>query len=322
MYKVGITHARAFKFFDESYRQTFNDAGIEFRYIDPKHHAPDPELRTLITAELSADEMDGYPNLEALMVPFAATSQLDTDALTRKNVRIFNTSAHAPFVAERALALILAVLGKIVFYHKGLERGDWAGREKGGGGTGIQWTTLFDKKVAIYGYGHIGRSCRQLLKPFRAPVGTLNYKGRTADDTQGFDSLEAMSEWCDVFIVAAPLNETTRGSIDTAVFKALPGKVLVNVGRGTIVDEDALYQSLRAGPQHGLKGLGSDVWYNYPSEDIATIKPSNHQIETFNHVIMSPHNAGTEESAGIIKYKDIAAQLIQISKGNFSRAVI
>lgn len=318
MYNVGISHTRVFDFFKDVYHQKLSDAGIHHYFIDMDNPVRDEGLRTLITANIPAAHLDYYPKLEVVFVPFAAVNQLDLNALKQRNIRVFNTSAHAPFVAERALALTLAVLGKLVYYHKQMEVGDWAERVNGGGGTGIQWTTLFGKKVAIYGYGRIGEECHKLLHPFNAEVGVLNYKNRTVGGAQGFNSLAEMASWCDIFIVTAPLNEVTESSINQDVFAQLKDKVLINVGRGPIIDEAALYKSLKSG---GLKGLGCDVWYNYPDANTPNCAPSKFPIESFNNVVMTPHNGGTEETAGLVKYTDVGEQVIQISKGNYERQV-
>jgi len=276
------------------------------------------DIRTLITGFLTREELAYYPNLEAVIVPFAAINQLDLKALGRRNIRIFHTSAHALFVAERALALILAVMGKIVLFHNRLAAGDWADRIKGNGGTGIKWRSLFEKRVAIYGYGNIGAEFHKLLVPFKPQIGLLNYKNREISGAENFESLMNLADWCDVFVVTAPLNADTEGSIDAKVLSALTGKVLINVGRGPIIQEEALFKSLNTGE---LKGFGCDVWYNYPDENTPNCLPSNFPMERFPHVVMTPHNAGTEETAGRVKYIDVAQQLIQISQGDYSKQV-
>lgn len=318
MYNVGITHDRVFGFFKESYHQPLTDMGIDYHFIDPKAHKFNATIKTLVTGFLTDEELENYPNLEALIVPFAAINQLDLEALERRNIKIFNTSAHAKFVAERALALTLAVMGKIVLFHKKLERGDWADRIKGNGGTGIKWTSLFGKNVAIYGYGNIGKALHNLLRPFGGQIGVLNYKDREFAGVKTFDSLEDMATWCDVLIITTSLNQTTEGRINTSILTRLKDRVLINVGRGAIIEEAALYEALNTGR---LKGFGSDVWYNYPDENTPNCAPSKYPIGAFEHVVMTPHNGGTEDTSGRVKYIDVATQLIQISRRDYSRQI-
>jgi len=318
MYHLGVTHDRVFKFFTEKYDSWLRDAEINYYFVDQNKNTTDEQLTTLITVSLTDDELALYPNLKAVIAPIAATNQLDLDALEKKGVSVFNTSAHAHFVAERALSLTLAVMGKIVHLHKLLETGDWAGRINTQAVTAEKWTTLFDRKVAIFGYGRVGEELNKLLKPFRADVGVLNYKNREIENIKGFNTLEDLASWCDVFIVCAPLNEVTEGSIDKAVFAELNNKVLINIGRGPIIDEEALFESLS---KNELRGFGSDVWYNYPTKDMPECKPSKYPLETFSQVVMTPHNGGTEQRSDDIKYMDVAEQAVQIFKGDFSRKV-
>ena len=317
MYFVGITHARVFKFFSNSHHDWLSNAGIDYVFIDEeRQHAEN--IKTLITAEIGSAELKRYPNLEAVIVPFAAINQLDIEALLARNIRIFNTSAHAPFVAERALALILAVLGKVVYFHKLLENGDWAGRVEGRG-FGKTWTSLFEKKVAIYGFGSIGQSLANLLKPFDVEIGILRRKGHNFLDFQTFDSLEDLARWSDVFVISAPLNDATKASVNQSVMAALKDSVLINVGRGEIVDEKALFESLS---QNILAGFGCDVWYNYPTAETPICPPSHFPIETFENVVMTPHNGGSTETADEVKYLDVAEQLKMIARGDYSRQVL
>jgi len=316
MYPVGITHARVFKFFKEVQHQRLSDAGIRYEFLE-EIGASSQDVKTLITADIQGPDLKHFPNLKAVIVPFAAINQLDLTALKAKNIRVFNTSAHAIFVAERALVLTLAVLGKIVYFHKLLAKGDWAGRVEGNG-FGKEWTSLFGKKVAIYGYGSIGKALHNLLKPFNVELGILHYKDRAYEGVMTFDTLETLADWSDVFIVTAPLNDATRGRINRRTLNVLKGSVLVNVGRGPIIDEAALYDALA---QNGLKGFGCDVWYEYPTLEKPICSPSKYPIEAFPHVVMTPHNGGSTQSADSMKYLDVAEQLAMIAKGNYSRQV-
>jgi len=272
-------------------------------------------VKTLITAELDGAELSRYPNLEAVIVPFAAINQLDLKALAEQNVRVFNTSAHAPFVAERALALTLAVMGRIVYFHNLLKTGDWAGRVEGGG-FGKEWTSLFGKKVAIYGFGSIGQSLAKLLQPFDVELGIIRYKDREFPNLTNFDCLEDLAKWSDVFFVTTPLNADTRGRINQSVMSALNESLLINVGRGEIIEEGALFEGLKS---ESLKGFGCDVWYNYPTPETPICLPSNSPIQEFSNVVMTPHNGGSTPAADRMKYLDVADQILMISKGDFSR---
>jgi len=294
------------------------DAGIEYRFLDLARGETHDDIRTYVTASITAEDLALLPNLEAVIVPFSAIDQLDQQALAARNIRIFHTSAHAPFVAERALVLTLCVLGKIVYFHSLLKQGDWAGRVEGNG-FGKEWDSLFGKKIGFYGYGAIGQKTREVMTPFTSDFGTLAYKDRSYAGVELFDGLSDLARWCDVFVIAAPLNEVTQGSVDREILKRLKGKVLINIGRGPIIDEAALYDSLN---ENGLAGFGSDVWYEYPTPENPLCPPSNFPIHEFSHVVMTPHNGGSTPQADRMKFTDVAEQIVEISRGEYRRKIL
>jgi len=318
MYNVGVDHSRVYEYFNQKHENWLRNAGINFYALNIKESELDTKSRTLVTGWMAEGDLDHFPNLEAVVVPFAAINQLDLDALSKRGIKVFHTSAHARFVAERALVLTLSVLGKIVYFHKQLEKGEWAGRVDGKGGSSTKWTTLSGKKVAIYGYGSVGNAFHTLIRPFNVKVGTVSYKNRIAEGVESFETIAEMAGWCDVFIVSVPLNEHTEGSINKKVFSELRNSVLINIGRGSIVEEASLFASLS---NNELKGFGSDVWYNDPTTETPKCPPSNYPLESFDNVVMTPHNGGSEEHSDAIKYIDVAEQLSQISKGDYSRQV-
>ena len=316
-YNVGVAH-RSYSFYSTEYSEWLADANINCYEVDLSKGELDDKLQSLVTGNISVDQLDNYPKLEAVIVPFTGINQLDLDELKRRNIHVFNSTAHARFVAERALTLTLAVMGKVVFFHNCLVKGEWGGRLAGAGGTGIKWNTLYNKRVAIYGYGTIGKELGNLLAPFNTEVGILNYKNRQFEGVDNFDSIDELSKWCDIFIVTAPLNEVTEGIIDKEVLINLKGKVLINVGRGPIINEKDLYNSLIS---EGLSGFGSDVWYEYPDAEVECIQPSKYSFSSLDQVVMTPHNGGGEIHADRDKYIDVASQLKQISLGDYSSKV-
>jgi len=307
MYTIGTFYKDVFEYLDEHAKERFLAEGIDYYFIDRKKLAKDETVDLLITGTLTDDEMAYFPNLSGVFVPYTGLNGLNIRELESHNIRIYNTSAHGFFVAERALGLTLAVMGKIVSSHNGMVAGSWKNR---GLIEQLYWTSLKGKKIGIYGYGTIGQAVHDLVKPFQVEVGILNYKDRVFEDTIGFDHIETLAAWCDVLIIAAPLTEGTKGSINSKVFEALKACVLINIARGTIIDEDALYKALEAG---SLKGFGSDVWFNYPTKEVPECEPSNYDLSQFNQVVMTPHNAGLEESSKQVRYDDVIKQISNIN---------
>jgi phosphoglycerate dehydrogenase-like enzyme len=107
------------------------------------------------------------------------------------------------------------------------------------------------------------------------------------------EALHSLLPGADALVIALPLTPETEGLIGREELALLPPKaVLVNVGRGPIVDEEALYKALCDGTLHAA---GLDVWYNYPEDDASrsNTPPSAHPFHGLDNVVMSPHRAGT-----------------------------
>ncbi len=128
---------------------------------------------------------------------------------------------------------------------------------------------LADAHIGFVGFGHIGQRTWNLFRAFGCTGAAVTGSGRVPDvglawagDTGELDRL--MRE-CDVAVVSAPLNEHTEGMIGAAQLRALgPDGVLINVGRGPLVQERALYDALAGGV---VRAAAIDVWYRYPSGD-------------------------------------------------------
>lgn len=146
-------------------------------------------------------------------------------------------------------------------------------------------------QLAIVGLGSIGREIARLVRPFGVRITATKRHLHQADaQSLGVDALYAPDEMrgmlaeADYLVVATPLTPETEGMIDAATFGAMKqGCVLINIGRGAVVEEAALLQALRDGP---LAGAVLDV---APQEPLAP----DHPLWTLDNVILFPHSAST-----------------------------
>lgn len=291
-------------YFNNKFEPELKKNQIELIYYDRKDFTSDDQAIGLISGTVSNEELDLLPSLEWIIVPYTGLNGLDLEELGRRGIQVYNTSAHAHFVAERALALTLALMGKIVLFHNGLVNQNWGNRMSK---DRIYWHSLYGKKVAIVGYGSIGRAYKALVEPFGCPVGVLAYKERSYEGVEILESIEDLAQWCDVMMIAAPITDDTKDLIDASVLKYLEGKCLVNVGRGGVVNEKATYESL---VKNELVGFASDVWYTYPNKEMGERYPSDYPYHELDNVVMTPHNAGFEATSRDLRYKDVMEQII------------
>ena len=230
-------------------------------------------------------------NLIMIFVPFAGIDALPLDQIKARGIRISNSHGNAPYVAERAIAMALAFYGRIIDYHNDLRNAKWHGYTVKKG-VSDSWNSLQGRTCAILGTGEIGCNIARLLKAFGCT--TIGFKKHQANRRpEYFDEItltlnEALEEG-ELIFISLPLTDETRGMLSPENLASLKGKVLINVGRGEIVDEEGLYRSLKAGI---LKGAGIDVWYTYPRDREMEVHPSRFPIHELPNVVLSPHIAG------------------------------
>jgi phosphoglycerate dehydrogenase-like enzyme len=118
---------------------------------------------------------------------------------------------------------------------------------------------------------------------------------------------------CDYAVVSCPLTDDTRGIIDAAALAALgPGGVIVNVGRGPVIDEDALWQALST---RRIAGAIIDTWYRYPESGASQCFPSKHPLHTLDNVILSPHASGWSAGLQDRRWSVITDNMNRLSAG-------
>jgi len=176
---------------------------------------------------------------------------------------------------------------------------------------------LYGTTVGILGYGHIGREVARRAKAFGQRVIAATRTPRpdglldTVYPMAGLDQVLAESDY---LVMALPLDNSTRGLLDGArLARMKPSAVLINVGRGATVDEQALYEAL-AGRRIG--GAVLDVWYRYPKDGDGPVgPPSRFPFLELDNVLVSPHCSGWSEQHLDRRFRFIAAQLDRFARG-------
>jgi phosphoglycerate dehydrogenase-like enzyme len=241
--------------------------------------------------------MAASPALQTLIIPFAGLPQ-ETRALMLDfpHIAVHNLHHNAVAAAEMAITLMLAAAKFIVPVDRALRQHDWRPRYRPNPAV-----VLGGKTALILGYGTVGQRVAQACRGLGMDVIATRRRAPN-EHSEGVyppEALHTLLPRGDVLIIALPLTEKTEGLIGGAELAMLrPRAVLVNVGRGPIVDEEALYQALRDGTVHAA---GLDVWYNYPADEASRddTPPSAYPFHRLDNVVMSPHRAGTGGSEEI-----------------------
>ena len=139
----------------------------------------------------------------------------------------------------------------------------------------------------------------------RVPECGLRWTG----DTGQLDRLLAE---CDIAVVSAPLNGRTEGMIGAEQLRALGSDgVLINVGRGPLVQEQALYDALSGGV---IRAAAIDVWYRYPSGE-GVSAPSDLPFAELPNLLMTPHSSGVTRDTFTGRVDDIVANIGRLRRG-------
>ena len=230
----------------------------------------------------STELIASLPNLELISCYGVGTDGIDLAACRARGIRVTNTpDVLNGDVADLAVGLTLALQRSIPAGDRFVRSGEWAK------GPMPLSTRVFGQRVGIAGFGRIGSTIARRLSGFEMELGYFSRTAREDSPLRHFNSLTAMADWCDVLIVILPGGEATHGIVDAGVLQALgPKGWLVNVSRGTTVDEGALLHALE---QRTIAGAALDVFLNEPRIDP--------RFAALDNVVLHPHHgSGTEQT--------------------------
>jgi phosphoglycerate dehydrogenase-like enzyme len=132
------------------------------------------------------------------------------------------------------------------------------------------------------------------------------------ESLDGYDALRTHLPWADFVVIAVPAAARTRGLFGTPELSLLrPSAFLINVGRGAVVDEAALFQALR---EERIAGAALDVWYQYPNGSSVQL-PAENPFHELRNVIMTPHVAGWSHETTAYRWRTIAENVRRYAYG-------
>jgi len=221
--------------------------------------------------------MDKLPALEIVSIMGVGYDKVDVPAARERGVPVTHTpDVLNEEVADLALALMLSVARKLPQADRYVRDGQWAER-----GNMPLATKMSGKRLGIVGLGRIGKAIAQRAQAFGMQIA---YTGRTQQAGVAFayhPSAKSLAAASDFLVVITPGGEGTRRMIDAEVLQALgPRGYLINVARGTVVDEAALIEALQKG---AIAGAALDVFENEPNVPAA--------LRALDNVVLTPHMA-------------------------------
>lgn len=213
-------------------------------------------LATTYTVPVSAGLIESLPKLEIISVFGVGYDSVELRAAAARGIVVTNTpDVLTEEVADTALGLLLCTVRELAQADRFVRGGLWAK------GPYPLTASLREKKVGIFGLGRIGRAVARRCEVFGLSVA---YHGRTRQDVayRYYDALVDLAREVDILIVTAPATPDTRGAVGAEVLSALgPEGVLINVARGSLVDEPALIDALTS---RTIRSAGLDVFAAEP----------------------------------------------------------
>ena len=259
-----------------------------------------PRIRGIATSTfygLSRDVMDACPNLEIVSSFGVGTDSLNVAHARARGVIVTNTpDVLNDDVANMAIALLLATTRNLVANDRYVREGRWS-RE----GDPPLSHGLAGRTVGIVGLGRIGKAIAEKLAVFHCDVAYHTRRARPEEPYRYFPDLVDLARASAVLIVITPGGAETHKLIDRRVMDALgPEGILINVARGSVVDEEALVAALKEG---SLGGAGLDVFVDEPNVP--------EELFAMDNVVLQPHQASatveTRKAMGDLVLANLAA---------------
>ncbi|CAD5244102.1 2-hydroxyacid dehydrogenase [Thermococcus camini] len=253
--------------------------------------------------------------LKVISCHSAGYDHVDVKAATERGIYVTKVAGVlSEAVAEFAVGLTIALLRKITYSDRFIRAGKWdSHRTVWSGFRDIE--TVYGKKAGILGMGAIGKAIARRMKAMGTEI--LYWSRSRKPDIEKevgaiYKPLEDVLRESDIVILALPSTPETYHIINEERLKLLEGKYLVNIGRGTLVDEKALVKALKEGK---LKGYATDVFENEPVQEHELFK---HEWET----VLTPHYAGLSKEAMEDMGFQAVRNLLAVLRGEVPEALV
>ena len=237
---------------------------------------------TAASIGLQSKVIAALPNLQVISSFGVGFDSLDIAAAQARGVKVgYTPGVLNDCVADMAFALMLDVSRGVAASDRFVRRGEWPKARF------APQTKVSGKRLGIVGMGRIGKAVAERATGFRMEVGYHNRRPAADSTLPYFDTVTALAQWADYLIIAVAGGAATRHMVNSEVLQALgPHGFLINVARGTVVDEAALIEALT---HRRIAGAGLDVFEDEPKVPAALMELDN--------VVLTPHIAsGTHDT--------------------------
>ena len=267
----------------------------------------------IIGGGIPLDSWPAVPKLKLFQIPWTGYEFTSAEKMP-VGIPVANCFEHESSIAEYVMATMLE-------WQIGLRRMDRDFRANGWNGHGPGEAIIHGEvrgcTVGIVGFGHIGAEVAKRAHAFDMRVIGVRRREQATPEPLAWlgtiDKLEQLLGESDFVVIACDLNDETRGMIDAARLSQMkPTGVIINIARGAIIDEAALYSALK---ERRIGGAAIDVWYNYkrPGEDEPW--PANFPFQELDNTILTAHESGWTEEQIDRRWDFVAANIQRAVRG-------
>ena len=229
---------------------------------------------------------------------------------------VANTFHHARPIAEHVLMVTLMLSRNVAAADRNVRRGQW--RTIATDADVPFHPVLADLTLGLVGLGSIGAEVARVagalgmkVRAVRRNPSAALPEGVRLDWVGGNHQLQGLLAASDVVVVTVPLDSGTEGMIGAAELSAMkPSAFLINVARGPVVDQAALYAALK---ERRIAGAGLDVWWGSPADGV--VPPAELPFASLQNAVLTPHHSGHARTTFERRAADIAANIGQLARG-------
>ena len=265
-----------------------------------------------IGKKLSAEVLEKADKLKAVFAYKTGVDDFPIKLIKEKGITLVNSHADSNYIAEYAFGLALTLANRTIEFDKKMRRGEWYDAQD------PYWKSIFEMKIGLLGYGHIGKNIHEILQRNCIEAYTID-RGHEYKDIKLVKTFDELCEKVSLIIISLPKLESTDKLFDAKAFELLKGKYIVNVGRSNCIDEKALYDALKS---NQLAGAAIDTWERKPKNTDELVQPSIYPFTELENIILSPHQAMRVDIGHTRYVNDITSKVIDYINGDELRDVV
>ena len=278
-----------------------------------------PSADLIVGWRPSAELLESARNLKVFINPGVGVQhhiKQYREVYKQRGITLINGHGNTYFTAQHAVALLLSLTNKIIQHHTWMANGLWRR-----GDDFAKSIPLRNRKIGLLGYGAVNQKVHRFLAGFDVEFSILK---RSWTGNEAFSAsvkkyspkdLEDFLTHVDTLIIAVPETDETNGMIGDRELQLLgPDGLVVNIARGSVINQKALYEALS---NNIITGAAIDVWYDYqPKEDAEGKKfPFQYPFHKLENVVLSPHR-GASPMDDLKRWDEVIENLKRFAQDN------